>query len=139
MAVNETLAPPAATDRRAANTALWVAQGLLAAFLLFASAAPKLAGQRDAIDTFAKIGWGQWFRYFTGTVELAGAIGLLIPRLAALAALGLIGLMVGAVVTQLFLLEPVWALLPAVFGLLFALIARVRWPQTKALAGKLKR
>jgi putative oxidoreductase len=119
-----TLATPAATTgRRTVDIALWAIQIFLAAFLLFASAAPKFAGQRDAVETFAKIGWGQWFRYFTGTVEAAGAIGLLIPRLAALAALGLIGLMIGAVLTQVLVLTPVWALLPAVYGVLFAVIA----------------
>jgi uncharacterized membrane protein len=136
MSATETPAAPATTGRRALTIALWTAQVLLAAFLLFASALPKFAGQKDAVETFAEIGWGQWFRYLTGTVELAGAIGLLIPRLAGLAALGLIGLMVGAVITHLTVLEPAWALLPAGFGVVFALIARARWQQTKALAGK---
>ncbi|MCO5994182.1 DoxX family protein [Actinoallomurus rhizosphaericola] len=116
-------------DRRAVNVALWTIQILLAAFLLIASAAPKFAGQRDAVETFAKIGWGQWFRYVTGAVEAAGGIGLLIPRLAAWAGLGLIGLMIGAIITQVFVLVPAFAVLPAVFGVLFAVIARVRMPQ----------
>ena len=30
--------------------------------------------------TFNQIGAGQWFRYLVGALELAGAIGLLIPR-----------------------------------------------------------
>jgi uncharacterized membrane protein len=45
---------------------------------------------------FATIGIGQWFRYVVGALELAGAVGVLIPRLSGLAALGLIGLMAGA-------------------------------------------
>jgi hypothetical protein len=47
--------------------------------------------------------------------------------------------MIGAIITQLTVIDPVWALLPAVFGVVLALIARARWPQTKALVGKLKR
>ncbi len=54
---------------------------------------------------FADIGAGQWFRYLVGGLELAGAIGLLIPRLAGLAALGLAALMVGATVTNVFVLD----------------------------------
>ena len=124
-----TLATPTTTNRRRAlNLTLWTVQILLAAFLLIASAAPKFAGQRDAVDTFTRIGWGQWFRYFTGTCEAAGAIGLVIPRLATPAAVGLIGLMIGAVLTQLLVLDPVWAFLPAVYGVLFAIIAWYRRP-----------
>ncbi|MEV0406127.1 DoxX family protein [Actinoallomurus sp. NPDC050550] len=118
---------------------MWTIQILLAAFLLIASAAPKFAGQRDAVETFAKIGWGQWFRYVTGTVEAAGAIGLLIPRLAAWAALGLIGLMIGAILTQVLVLQPAWALLPVVFGVAFAVIARVRMPQAVPLTAVFRR
>ncbi|RFS83864.1 hypothetical protein D0T12_16770 [Actinomadura spongiicola] len=49
---------------------------LLAAFLFFASALPKFAGRTDAVTTFTEFGWGQWLRYVPGTVEAAGAIGL---------------------------------------------------------------
>jgi putative oxidoreductase len=124
-----TPAKTATTDRPALNRTLWVLQIFFAAFLLFASAAPKFAGQRDAVESFAKIGWGQWFRYFTGTVEAAGAIGLLIPRLTTFAAIGLIGLMIGAVLTQVLVLAPVWALMPAVYGVLFGVIAWYRREQ----------
>ncbi len=122
-----------ASPRRALNVTLWTVQILLAAFLLIASAAPKFAGQRDAVESFARIGWGQWFRYFTGVCEAGGAIGLLIPRLASAAALGLIGVMIGAVLTQILVLDPVWALLPAAYGVLFAVIAWVRRPQSFTL------
>lgn len=137
----QTLATPATTtDRRTAvNVTLWAVQILLAAFLLIASAAPKFAGQRDAVETFNQIGWGQWFRYFTGTCEAAGAIGLLIPRLATPAAIGLIGLMIGAVLTQLLVLAPAWALLPAAYGVLFAIIAWYRRDGFQALVSHIRR
>ena len=137
----QTLATPATTTARrtAVHITLWVVQILLAAFLLIASAAPKFAGQRDAVDTFNQIGWGQWFRYFTGTCEAAGAIGLLIPRLATPAAIGLIGLMIGAVLTQLLVLAPAWALLPASYGVLFAIIAWYRRDGFQALVSRLRR
>jgi hypothetical protein len=121
-----TIAAPTTNRRSAANITLWTVQILLATFLLIASAAPKFAGQRDAVETFTRIGWGQWLRYLTGTCEAAGAIGLLIPRLATPAATGLIGLMIGAVLTQLLVLDPMWALMPAVYAVLFAIIAWYR-------------
>ncbi|GAA4226679.1 hypothetical protein GCM10022254_12400 [Actinomadura meridiana] len=118
---------------------LWAAQILLAAFLLIGSALPKFAGQSDAVRTFTDIGWGQWLRYVTGTVEAAGAIGLVVPRLAGLAATGLIGLMGGAVLTQLLVLEPVWSLLPAVFAVVFAAVAWDRRAESRQVLRSLRR
>ena len=57
---------------------------------------PKLAGAHTAVTMFGQIGAGQWLRYLVGTAELAGAAGLLIPRLAGLAAAGLAADMAGA-------------------------------------------
>jgi uncharacterized membrane protein len=73
-----------------------------------------------------------------GALEVAGAVGLLVPRLSGLAALGLAGLMVGATITNLFILgESPW--LPVGLLLVSALIARGRWSKTKALAGGIRR
>jgi uncharacterized membrane protein YphA (DoxX/SURF4 family) len=121
------------------NITLWTVQILLAAFMLFASALPKFAGQKDAVESFTKIGWGQWFRYFTATCEAAGAIGLVIPRLATPAAIGLVGVMIGAVLTQLLVLAPAWALLPAAYGVLFAIIAWYRRPEAEVVLARFRR
>ncbi|MEV5575547.1 DoxX family protein [Spirillospora sp. NPDC052269] len=129
----------AAAPRSRRRTILWGFQILIAAFLLIGSASPKFAGQKDAVETFAKIGVGQWFRYATGAVEAAGAIGLVIPRLAGLAATGLIGLMVGAAVTQVVWLVPGWAALPLVLGVIFALVARDRRAETRDLLRRLRK
>ena len=51
---------------------------------------------------FANTGIGQWFRYGVGALELAGAVGVMIPPLSGLAALGLVCQMVGATLTNLF-------------------------------------
>jgi putative oxidoreductase len=119
----------------ARNVALWAVQILLAVFFIFA-ASTKLLGNPQAVESFKSIGFGQWFRYLTGACELAGGIGLLIPRLSGAAALGLVGVMIGATLTNLFLLPdaaPV-AIVTVLLGAVFALIARARWSQTKALA-----
>ena len=136
MTGSETMTTPVATRGRALNITLWVIQVLLAALFAFAGI-NKLAGlQQEMLDQFAKFGVGPWFRYLTGALELAGAIGLLIPRLSGLAALGLVGVMVGAVLAHLFVLPPAAvALAPAVLGTVFGLIAWARWPRTEAPAG----
>ncbi len=99
-------APTASRGRargRAVNIALWVLQVLLA--LLFAMAGfVKVIGNPAMVEMFATIGVGQWFRYLVGVLEIAGAVGVLVPRLSGLAALGLVCLMVGATLTNLFVL-----------------------------------
>jgi hypothetical protein len=134
MTATEALAAPA-TRGRGLNITLWVLQVLLALFFLVGAAGPKLVGERYAVEIFTEIGAGQWFRYLIGALELAGAIALLIPRLAGLAAICFVGLMVGAVITQVFILDSVLlAVTPGVLGVVFAVIAWGRWPQTRALA-----
>jgi putative oxidoreductase len=140
MTTNDIQTVPAARRGSAINNTLWVAQIVLAAFFAFA-AAPKLLGDPTAVANFKTIGFGQWFRYLTGACELAGAIGLVIPRLSGLAALGLVGLMLGATLTNLFLLPGMAAVavLTVLLGVGFGLIAWRRWPQTKGLARMVKR
>lgn len=128
---------------RRTSTLLWVAQILMAAFFVFVAAAPKLTGSHQEVHEFALIGAGQWFRYFVGTVELAGAIGLLTPWLAGLAAAGLAADMAGATITNATVLRNttfgsnVWLtlILLAITGVL----AYGRRQQIKGLAAAIRR
>ena len=129
---------PANMRRRGLHTALWAIQILLAVFFVLA-ALPKLAGRHAAVESFAKIGLGQWFRYFIAACELAGAIGLIIPRLSGVAATALVGLMIGATITNLFVTSPATAPLTIMLGLVFVFIAWQRRAETKALVHMLKR
>jgi uncharacterized membrane protein len=136
----DTMSNVAATDKapaaRATNVALWVLQAVLA-FQFAGGGLLKLSGSPAMVDMFAAIGAGQWLRYLVGALEVAGAVGLLVPRLSGLAALGLVGLLVGATATNLFVLdESPW--LPIGLLLVGALIVRGRWPRTKALARRHK-
>lgn len=82
----------------------WVLRVALA--LVFAGAgAGKLAGTPEMVAMFAEIGAGQWLRHLVGALEVAGAVGVLVPRLAGTAALGLAALMVGATLTNLLVLQ----------------------------------
>jgi putative oxidoreductase len=79
---------------------LWVVKALLAAVFAGAGAA-KLIGVPMMVETFATIGFGQWFRYLTGALEVLGAIALLVPAIAGLASLMLAAVMVGATFAHL--------------------------------------
>lgn len=80
--------------------ALWGLKLLLAAAFLSAGGL-KLLGHPMMVETFARIGTGQWFRYLTGALEVVGGAGVLFPLLAPFAAVLLICIMLGAVVTHL--------------------------------------
>ena len=134
---------PDVKPRRLTSTLLWTAQILLAAFFLFVAAVPKLAGSHSSVQEFGLIGAGQWFRYFVGTVELAGAIGLLTPWLAGLAAAGLAADMAGATIVNATVLHNttfgpnVW--LTAILCAVVLLLAYGRRQQIKGLAAAIRR
>jgi len=56
------------------------------------------------VETVEALGAGQWLRFALGIAELAGAIGLLIPRLASLSAACLALLMIGAAGTHILII-----------------------------------
>lgn len=56
----------------------------------------KLAGVPFMVELFASLGFGQWLRYLTASIELAGGALLLAGRAQYLAALALAVIMVGA-------------------------------------------
>ncbi|WP_035697451.1 DoxX family protein [Glycomyces tenuis] len=120
--------------RRGLNITVWVAQALFAAFFVFASV-PKILGDDANVASFEQIGAGQWFRVVTGLVELAGAIGLVVPRLSSLAAAGLAIVMLCATwVNQVPLDMPLWAgVNTIVFAAAFAAIAWYRRDQNRRL------
>ena len=64
----------------------WVLQGLLAVAFLGAAGA-KLTSVPMMVEAFAQLGLGQGFRYVTATVEIVGAVLLLVPGFAAVGAL----------------------------------------------------
>ena len=105
---------------------LWILSVLLALAFLGAGSA-KLAGAAAMVQLFGKVGLGQWFRYFTGMLEVAGAIGLLISRYAFYAAFLLALVMVGAIIAHLTVLGTFPAA-PIVLLALSGMIAYLRKP-----------
>lgn len=103
------------------NVALWSVQ-VITAVAVFGAGLATVGGAAQPVEMFNQIGAGEWFRYLTGALEVAGGLGLLIPRVSGLAGLALAGLWTGAVVTHLFVIggNPTPAV---VFLVLSALIA----------------
>lgn len=120
--MSTTLTP---TPSRARSVAAWSLQGLLsAAFLYFGIS--KLVGDESSRASYEEIGAGQWLRYFTGTTETLGGIALLVLPLAGLAAAALAAQMVGAIFTQVVIVENGSAVLPTILLLLTAAAAWLR-------------
>ena len=121
-------APSATTGTRSrpATIALWTLQVLLGLMFIVGSGAPKLFGEAYAVQIFEDLGTGQWLRVVVGLLEVAGGIGLLVPRLAGLAASCLVALMVGATVAQLFFLSEGFWFTPVILGVLLGVVAWVR-------------
>ncbi len=90
--------------KRVANILAWILTALLAVVFMMVGAA-KLAGARAMIQEFAQIGFGQWFRYVTGVLEVSGAIGLLLPKYRFWAALQLACVMAGATFANIAILR----------------------------------
>lgn len=76
-------------------------RGLVAAAFI-AAAVAKLMGSPEMIALFAKIGLGDWFRYFTAAVEVGGAALLFWPGRVWLGAALLSATMVCAALGHLF-------------------------------------
>ncbi|SMC56785.1 DoxX family protein [Kibdelosporangium aridum] len=106
------------------NIVLWLLQIALGAYFLYS--AYMLFFETGMVNKFNDIGSGQWLRYVTGVLETAGAIGLLIPGLSGLAALGLALVMVGASATEIFILENGDATLPLILLLASVVVAIFR-------------
>ena len=110
--------------------ALWIVSVLLTAMFLFAGGL-KLISPGQAKSMFVAYGYAAWFATFIGTCEVLGAIGLLVPRLAGLAAAGLSVIMVGAVFTHGTHREYTHALTPLVLLALLVAVAYSRFREAR--------
>jgi putative oxidoreductase len=113
-----------ATPGTALNIALWTLQ-VLVALVYLAAGSGKLLANPDAI------GIGQWFRYVTGSLEVLGALLLIVPGMAAAGAVLLACVMAGAAVAHLTVLHTA----PTAPVVLFALTALIAWGRRSQLAG----
>ncbi|MEP6853536.1 MAG: DoxX family protein [bacterium] len=125
-------APKPATGR------LWFAQAVLA-FAYVGAGAPKLGADPHLVAKFADLGISAAGMHTIGVLEIAGAAGLLIPRLVGAAAAALVALMVGAVTLTVVHVGGVDAIGPAGFLGVAAVVAWGRRDRTVRLAADLAR
>jgi uncharacterized membrane protein YphA (DoxX/SURF4 family) len=118
-------------QRRWGNVALWGLQVVVAGVFVMA-AIPKLTADPQAVAGFSELGLGTAGMYVIGVLEIAGAIGLLIPPLVGLAGLALTALMVGAVISTLLTSAELVAI-PAAVLVLTGIIAWGRRRRTAEL------
>jgi uncharacterized membrane protein YphA (DoxX/SURF4 family) len=105
--------------------AAWTLTVILAAFFLLAGGT-KLGGSPKQVENFSHWGYAEWFLYVVGVVETAGAIGLLMPRIAVFAVLLLGGTMLGAALTHLVHHEMMAVPVPLVILGLLAIVGYAR-------------
>jgi putative oxidoreductase len=83
------------------------------------------------IKFFHDVGLGGWFRYFTGWVEIFGALLVLIPRTALIGLALLTATMAGAIVVLCLLGRPADGVFPGFFLIVLAIIAWTRWSSAR--------
>lgn len=79
----------------------WVMSGLFALFMLGASAAPKLAGMAVATEVMVGLGWPEAPLILIGVMEVVFTLLFLFPPTAMLGAVLMMGLLGGALATNL--------------------------------------
>ena len=92
----------------------WVLRGGVALFFIAMGADKFPSGpSREWVRIFAQIGLGQWFRCFTGVVEIAGALLYLFPLSTKIGAALLGCTMLGAIAVHVFIRHSFAAIMPA--------------------------
>lgn len=131
---------------RILSLTLWVLQGFMAVMFLVFGVTKFSPHVIFWTELFAKIGIGQWFRFFTGGLEVICAVLLMVPRTAGTAAVFLACTMAGAVFIHIFMLRDGYAVVfPGLPMLILIGVAWKRglgpaqWHETKTLALRAKR
>lgn len=88
-------------SERAMTMTGWVLTGLYALFMLGASVTPKLAGMAVAEETMAQLGWPAGYVIMIGVIELLCVLLYLYPRTSVFGAVLTMGLLGGAMATQI--------------------------------------
>jgi hypothetical protein len=114
---------------RMMSVTLWTIQGALALLFLFAGGSKLLLPTNVLLAQMA-LPLPIWFIRFIGVIEVAGALGLILPQLTRikpgltpLAACGLALEMVGATIVTVIAMGVAPALMPLIVGLLAVFVA----------------
>lgn len=104
----------------------WVLRVGVGLFFFAAGTEKFTAGPHSEwIRIFAQIGWGDWFRYFTGGVETLGALLLLVPRLTMAGTVLLACSMIGAILAHCIKLgDPFSSIIPLALLVIILIVGR---------------
>lgn len=113
----------------------WIMTGLLALFVLGASAAPKLIGSDLAIAPLEVVGWPVKYLFLIGVIEVACTVLFVIPRTALIGAVLLTALLGAALAANLRVDNPLFShTLFSVYLGIFAWVALwLREPRIRAV------
>jgi hypothetical protein len=110
----------------------WTLSGLLAAFLIVASASGKFTEWEGKAEMFAALGWTTDVMFKIGIVEVAIAILFLIPRTAFIGAVLLTAYLGGATATHVRVGDPFFV--PIIIGMVAWITLGMRDPRIFPLA-----
>ncbi|PSJ56371.1 DoxX family protein [Kumtagia ephedrae] len=96
-------------NRRMMTIAGWILTGLYALFMLGASVTPKLFGMPVAEETMAQLGWPAGYAVMIGVIELACVLLYLYSRTSVLGAVLTMGILGGAMATQIRVGNPLFS------------------------------
>jgi len=105
---------------------------ILLGLMFLGFGASTLARQPMQMKRFDHLRLPQWFRSIVGIVQIIGALGILagvvVPWLAAVGALWLVGVMLGALVVHIRVQDTIQEHVPAAVVLIVAaIVAAFRW------------
>ena len=109
----------------------WLLQ-LALAYTFFRAGYAKMVSDPLMVQIFDLIGFGQWFRYVSGVVELTGAVLILLPRVSVLGGLWLMATMFVAVLINLVVTHTN-PLFPTVLFALATIVVALRYDQLLGL------
>ena len=110
----------------AVSEVAWAFQ-ILAATQFFLTGLDKLSDAPVMVQLFGAVGFGQWFRYVTGIIEVVSAVLLLVPRVAAIGAALLAMTMIGALIAH-FTVLPFPPVKPIILLVMMGVVFWVRRP-----------
>lgn len=119
---------PASQRRRNGRRLLVWGLRVAMALVFVVAGVMKLAAAREMVAVFNQVGLGQWLRLTVGLCELAGGLLLLVPRLGGAAALGLIGVVIAAGMTEVVFMRQV----PWMAVICFLALAVIAWCERDA-------
>ena len=82
------------------NILAWILTAIMT-FQLGMAGFFKVIAHEDWVNNFSRWDYPLWFMYVIGVLQLAAVVGLYIPKTRIWAAMGIIGLMIGAFATHM--------------------------------------